>query len=88
MHSGRTPQRAWLPAQPWYTPQPALRLSKPRPAPVGPQVESIVLSVISMLSSPNDESPANVDAAKDWRDNRAEFKKKVARIVRRSQEML
>ncbi len=53
-----------------------------------PQVESIVLSVISMLSSPNDESPANVDAAKDWRDNRAEFKKKVARIVRRSQEML
>lgn len=53
-----------------------------------PQVESIVLSVISMLSSPNDDSPANVDAAKDWRDNRAEFKKKVARIVRRSQEML
>lgn len=27
------------------------------------QVESIVLSIISMLSSPNDESPANVDAA-------------------------
>ncbi|KAG6760237.1 hypothetical protein POTOM_036743 [Populus tomentosa] len=26
-------------------------------------VESIVLSIISMLSSPNDESPANVDAA-------------------------
>lgn len=47
-----------------------------------------MLSVISMLSSPNDDSPANVDAAKDWRDNRAEFKKKVARIVRRSQEML
>ena len=28
------------------------------------QVESIVLSIISMLSSPNDESPANIDAAK------------------------
>lgn len=27
------------------------------------QVESIVLSIISMLSSPNDESPANVEAA-------------------------
>lgn len=27
------------------------------------QVESIVLSIISMLSSPNDESPANIDAA-------------------------
>lgn len=52
------------------------------------QVESIVLSVISMLSSPNDESPANVDAARDWRSDRAEFKKKVARVVRRSQEML
>ncbi|KAJ6429127.1 hypothetical protein OIU84_020708 [Salix udensis] len=29
------------------------------------KVESIVLSIISMLSSPNDESPANVDAASD-----------------------
>lgn len=27
------------------------------------QVESIILSIISMLSSPNDESPANIDAA-------------------------
>ena len=26
-------------------------------------VESILVSVISMLSSPNDESPANIDAA-------------------------
>ncbi|KAG6496612.1 hypothetical protein ZIOFF_044482 [Zingiber officinale] len=74
-------------------------------------VESIVLSIISMLSSPNDESPANVEAAedhvgehqvmitvklvfhkafmeKDWRDRRDEFKKKVSRTVRRSQEML
>lgn len=51
-------------------------------------VESIVLSIISMLSSPNDESPANIDAAKDWRENRAEFKKKVAKVVRKSQEML
>ncbi|CAK8574287.1 unnamed protein product [Lathyrus sativus] len=50
-------------------------------------VESIVLSIISMLSSPNIESPANIDAAIDWRDNRSEFKKKVARCVRKSQEM-
>jgi ubiquitin-conjugating enzyme E2 G1 len=47
-----------------------------------------MLSIISMLSSPNDESPANIDAAKEWRENRSEFKKKVARIVRKSQEML
>lgn len=53
-----------------------------------PQVETIMISIISMLSSPNDESPANVDAAKMWRENRDEFKKRVARIVRKSQEML
>lgn len=51
-------------------------------------VESIVLSIISMLSSPNDESPANIDAAKQWREDRDGFKKRVARIVRKSQEML
>lgn len=47
-----------------------------------------MISIISMLSSPNDESAANIDAAKDWRDDREEFKRKVARIVRKSQEML
>lgn len=51
-------------------------------------VETILVSVISMLADPNDESPANVDAAKEWRDNYAEFKRKVARCVRRSQEDL
>ena len=51
-------------------------------------VESIVLSIISMLSSPNDESPANIEAAKDWREKQDEFKKKVRRAVRKSQEML
>ena len=33
-------------------------------------------------------SPANVDAAKEWRENYPEFKKKVARCVRKSQEEL
>ena len=51
------------------------------------QVESIMVSIISMLSSPNDESPANIDAAKDFREDQAGFKKKVGRIVRKSQEM-
>jgi len=49
-------------------------------------VESIMISVISMLADPNDESPANVDAAKQWRENYAEFKKRVAQCVRKSQE--
>lgn len=51
-------------------------------------VETILLSVISMLADPNDESPANVDAAKEWRENFAEFKRKVFKCVRKSQEEL
>ncbi|XP_070572003.1 ubiquitin-conjugating enzyme E2 G1-like [Ptychodera flava] len=50
-------------------------------------VETILLSVISMLADPNDESPANVDAAKEWRqDYTGAFKRKVRNCVRRSQE--
>ncbi|RZC85597.1 hypothetical protein C5167_041780 [Papaver somniferum] len=49
-------------------------------------VESIVLSIISLLSSPNDGSPANVDAAIEWRSKRGDFIKRVKRIVRQSQE--
>lgn len=49
-------------------------------------VESIMISIISMLSSPNDESPANLDAAKQWREDRDGFKKRVGRCVRKSQE--
>lgn len=52
------------------------------------QVETIMISIISMLSSPNDESPANIDAAKQWREDREGFKRRVARVVRKSQEML
>ena len=48
--------------------------------------ETILLSVISMLSSPNDESPANVEAASLWRDNTPEFKKRVRKCVRDSLE--
>lgn len=51
-------------------------------------VETILLSVISMLADPNDESPANVDAAKEWRqDYNGAFKKNVMRCVRKSQDM-
>ncbi len=50
-------------------------------------VEQILISVISMLNDPNDESPANLDAAVQWRNDRSAFKKKVRQIVRKSQEM-
>eukprot|EP00562_Extubocellulus_spinifer_P034906 CAMPEP_0178698688 /NCGR_PEP_ID=MMETSP0699-20121125/10665_1 /TAXON_ID=265572 /ORGANISM="Extubocellulus spinifer, Strain CCMP396" /LENGTH=197 /DNA_ID=CAMNT_0020344755 /DNA_START=301 /DNA_END=894 /DNA_ORIENTATION=+ len=51
-------------------------------------VEQILISVISMLSDPNDESPANIDAAVQWRNDRAGFKKKVRQCVRKSQETM
>ena len=50
-------------------------------------VETIMLSIISMLSSPNDESPANIDAAKQFREDLPGFRKKVSQCVRKSQEM-
>lgn len=47
-------------------------------------VEKILLSVMNLLAEPNDESPANVDAAKMWRDRREEYDRKVKESVRRS----
>jgi ubiquitin-conjugating enzyme E2 G1 len=49
-------------------------------------VESIIISVISMLSDPNDDSPANLDAAVMWRNDKAQFKKEVRKCVRLSQD--
>lgn len=48
--------------------------------------ETILLSVISMLSSPNDESPANADASKLYREEPKEFKKRCRKCVRDSLE--
>uniref|UniRef100_A0A7S3EGA2 E2 ubiquitin-conjugating enzyme n=1 Tax=Rhodosorus marinus TaxID=101924 RepID=A0A7S3EGA2_9RHOD len=44
-------------------------------------VESILNSVISLLASPNTESPANVDAAKQMREEPDNFKRRVRRTV-------
>ncbi len=38
-------------------------------------VQSVLLSVMSMLAEPNLESPANVDAATVYRDDMRKFKK-------------
>lgn len=49
--------------------------------------ETILLSVISLLHSPNDESPANVEAARLWREENngdKEFRKRCRRVVRES----
>ena len=47
-------------------------------------VESIVISVVSMLEDPNPESPLNVAANRDFMFNKAEYKKHVRRCVNRS----
>jgi ubiquitin-conjugating enzyme E2 G2 len=51
-------------------------------------VEKILLSVVSMLAEPNDESGANIDASKIWRTNRAEFDRIVKDCVRKSLGLL
>lgn len=47
-------------------------------------VEKILLSVMSMLAEPNDESPANVEAAKMWRENRKLYEDTIRRAMRES----
>jgi len=49
-------------------------------------VEQIIISVMSILSDPNHDSPANIDAAVMMREDRTEFKKRVRQTVRASQE--
>jgi len=44
-------------------------------------VESVLLSVISMLNDPNIESPANLDASIEFRDNKEEYCKKVRKMT-------
>jgi len=45
---------------------------------------SVLTSVIAMLAEPNIESPANIDAAKEFRDDIKAFEKRVKRCVRKS----
>ena len=48
--------------------------------------EEILLSVISMLNDPNPNSPANIDAAVMFRNNREEYNNKVRYMVLQSME--
>lgn len=47
-------------------------------------VEKILLSVVSMLAEPNDESGANIDACKLWRSDRPKFNEIARENVRQS----
>lgn len=58
-------------------------LSSERWSPVQ-SIEKILMSVVSMLAEPNDESGANIDACKIWRQDRDEFNRIVQGCVRQS----
>ena len=47
-------------------------------------IEKILISVVSMLAEPNDESPANVDAAKMYREDKDKFNEIAQRSVKKS----
>ncbi|KAJ2892705.1 Ubiquitin-conjugating enzyme E2 15, partial [Coemansia aciculifera] len=48
-------------------------------------VESILVSVLSMLSSPNADSPANIEAAVEMRTDYPKFRKKVRQFINDSE---
>ncbi|KAJ2033393.1 hypothetical protein GGI01_002154 [Coemansia sp. RSA 376] len=50
-------------------------------------VETILISVLAMLSSPNDESPANIDAALEIRNDPKVFRRNARRCAERSTEI-
>ncbi|KAG7664910.1 CDC34 [[Candida] subhashii] len=47
-------------------------------------VESVLISIISLLEDPNVSSPANIDASVEFRKNPEEYNKKVLKEVERS----
>ena len=44
-------------------------------------VNSILMSILSMLTGPNFESPANVDASKLWRDDFDKYKMNIYKLI-------
>jgi ubiquitin-conjugating enzyme E2 G1 len=48
-------------------------------------VNSILISILSILLSPNFESPANVDASNLWKNNYDAYKKIIYKMVATSQ---
>ena len=49
-------------------------------------VEQIIISVISMLTDPNCDSPANIDASIMFKNKPEEYKKKVRQLVLKSMD--
>lgn len=50
--------------------------------------EDVLISIVSMLSEPNINSPANVDAGKMFRDKPDEYKRQVRKLIDKALEDL
>ena len=50
--------------------------------------ESVIMSIVCLLDSPNCESSANPDAGQQYRENREEYNKKVRQYAQKSLEDL
>jgi len=51
-------------------------------------VEAVLVSVLSLLSNPNFESPANVDASVECKNDPVAYKRRLRKLVQKSQEMM
>ena len=49
-------------------------------------INTVLMSILSMLGCPNFESPANVDASTEWRNSESEYKKKIFKLVSETQK--
>ena len=50
-------------------------------------INSILMSVLSMLGYPNFDSPANIDASVEWRNDNESYRKKIYKIVSETQNI-
>merc|ERR1711879_804647 len=51
-------------------------------------IEAVLMSVLSMLSDPNFDSPANIDASVEWKKQPDDYKKRIKRLVRKTQDIM
>ncbi|ELA47619.1 hypothetical protein VCUG_00942 [Vavraia culicis subsp. floridensis] len=48
--------------------------------------ESVILSIVALLNWPNSDSPANLDAAREFREDKILYDKKVLRLTQKTLE--
>ena len=46
-------------------------------------INTIMMSILSLLSCPNFDSPANIDAKKLWQNNKNEYKKIIYDMIKK-----